>query len=426
MEIYYFGANGEKVGPVSKEELTRLAGTGAVNEQTVFVVNGREVLGRHIKNLRPIFDARNKPLPPVNSDDKERPTTPPPINNTGDDLEDGKTFPVGDSETVSADNTVFSGMEDDYRNEFVKKYQKLKDEPQPRPHAKLWGCLIVTFLMNVVLVAGVSVLAFAYFKGEKLKRAETEAKKIEMESFARGQADLRSELGGRVDEGTKSIEDLNNLYRDIERRVSDVEQSVSDVAQDFTDRVEQITGEVSDKDYSSKVEAYDNIVDEIDRCVTQIVHLCSEIELLSKNIDYRFDELRSYRYSYENYERLREAKNRIPSYATIEEHARRTQLEEQIDRMEGEERKLREERDQMMIDLKQKIMEKDRLADTCIRLAGQAMNLGFDGASLAKLAEQKADEIAERTSELAEKFPKDEKLQSLNETIQRFRGHRNF
>ena len=56
MEIFYFNTQGEKIGPITKEELISLAEAGAVTQETVFEINGKKVRGKHIKNLRPIFE----------------------------------------------------------------------------------------------------------------------------------------------------------------------------------------------------------------------------------------------------------------------------------------------------------------------------------------------------------------------------------
>ncbi len=56
MEIFYFNTQGEKIGPVTKEGLISLAEAGTVTQETVFEINGKKVRGKHIKNLRPIFE----------------------------------------------------------------------------------------------------------------------------------------------------------------------------------------------------------------------------------------------------------------------------------------------------------------------------------------------------------------------------------
>lgn len=78
MEIYYFGTNGEKIGPITKEELVKLAKAGAITEQTTFEINGQKVKGRNIKNLRPIFEEQKNiaPEPFPSSADFEK-TLPP-------------------------------------------------------------------------------------------------------------------------------------------------------------------------------------------------------------------------------------------------------------------------------------------------------------------------------------------------------------
>ena len=56
MEIFYFNTQGEKIGPITKEVLINLAEAGTVTQETVFEINGKKVRGKHIKNLRPIFE----------------------------------------------------------------------------------------------------------------------------------------------------------------------------------------------------------------------------------------------------------------------------------------------------------------------------------------------------------------------------------
>ncbi|MBQ3387680.1 MAG: DUF4339 domain-containing protein [Thermoguttaceae bacterium] len=56
MEIYYFGTNGEKIGPITKEGLLNLAQAGVISEETRFEVGGKKYKGKQIKNLRPIFE----------------------------------------------------------------------------------------------------------------------------------------------------------------------------------------------------------------------------------------------------------------------------------------------------------------------------------------------------------------------------------
>lgn len=56
MEIYYFGKNGEKIGPLTKEGLLNLAEVGVVTAETTFEVGGKKYKGKYIKNLRPIFE----------------------------------------------------------------------------------------------------------------------------------------------------------------------------------------------------------------------------------------------------------------------------------------------------------------------------------------------------------------------------------
>ena len=60
MEIFYFNTQGEKIGPITKEGLINLAEAGVITEETVFEISGKKVKGKHIKNLRPIFERRKE------------------------------------------------------------------------------------------------------------------------------------------------------------------------------------------------------------------------------------------------------------------------------------------------------------------------------------------------------------------------------
>lgn len=84
MEIYYFGTDGQKIGPLTKEGLIRLAEAGIVTEQTAFEVNGKRVKGKHIKNLRPIFEnrKRSESANPADSADIQEEAVLPPILET--------------------------------------------------------------------------------------------------------------------------------------------------------------------------------------------------------------------------------------------------------------------------------------------------------------------------------------------------------
>ena len=70
MEIYYYGKNGEKIGPVTKEGLLNLAEVGVVTAETTFEVGGRKYKGKHIKNLRPIFEKKKTAEGSVSTQDK--------------------------------------------------------------------------------------------------------------------------------------------------------------------------------------------------------------------------------------------------------------------------------------------------------------------------------------------------------------------
>ena len=62
MEIYYFGTNGEKVGPVTKEALFRLIESGVVVASTRLIVNGKNYTAGQIPTIAQLIN-RQKAIP---------------------------------------------------------------------------------------------------------------------------------------------------------------------------------------------------------------------------------------------------------------------------------------------------------------------------------------------------------------------------
>ena len=79
MEIYYFGTNGEKIGPITKEGLLNLAQAGVISEETRFEVGGKKYKGKQIKNLRPIFERLKGAVPPPPTPEPETPPDSPTV-----------------------------------------------------------------------------------------------------------------------------------------------------------------------------------------------------------------------------------------------------------------------------------------------------------------------------------------------------------
>lgn len=59
MEIYYFGTNGEKIGPVTKEGLSKLIESGVVVESTKLQVNGKQYIAGQIPTIAQLINRRN-------------------------------------------------------------------------------------------------------------------------------------------------------------------------------------------------------------------------------------------------------------------------------------------------------------------------------------------------------------------------------
>ena len=74
MEIYYFGTNGEKTGPITKEELSQLIESGVIVESTKLVVNGKDYVAGQIPAISQLIEKckessrepQSTPTPKVN------------------------------------------------------------------------------------------------------------------------------------------------------------------------------------------------------------------------------------------------------------------------------------------------------------------------------------------------------------------------
>ena len=221
MEIYYFGTNGEKVGPVTKKGLINLAKVGAITEQTVFEVDGQKVKGKHIKNLRPIFEERKQGEsdPTAASADLEETMIPPPITgespsqlppeNTGNDTTSGdeiyKTADIGFS---LPDDGAKSTSKRKFQTPFVKKYQERKRtkesdsaERRPRVFTKFrWCYRFVTIFLHIVFVIGMLIFITAYFQANSLRHRGEQGKRDfheKLDKFMR--AETSQALGAILD-----------------------------------------------------------------------------------------------------------------------------------------------------------------------------------------------------------------------------------
>ncbi len=194
MEIFYFGTDAQKIGPLTKEGLIRLAEAGVVTEQTDFEVNGQRVKGRHIKNLRPIFEnqKRSESANPADSTDIQEGIVPPPIleptepaptvsdssnklnedfyqsSGVGSDSPDGKTAASFD---LKAQDPFRSRVHD-----LSKKIEENETRRQLRSYTKFRWCyrIIMTILLIGFLIA-MGVFITGYVSGLQLKHAGYEA-----------------------------------------------------------------------------------------------------------------------------------------------------------------------------------------------------------------------------------------------------------
>ena len=191
MEIYYFGTDGQKIGPLTKEGLIRLAEAGIVTEQTAFEVNGKKVKGKHIKNLRPIFEnrKRSESANPADSTDIQEETVLPPIlettptdgassNKSNEDFyqTSGVVFDSTDGKTGTPFNLK---AQDPFRSRVQNLSKKLEDNEisrQLRAYTKFRWCyrIIMTILLIGFLIA-MGVFITGYVSGLQLKHAGYEA-----------------------------------------------------------------------------------------------------------------------------------------------------------------------------------------------------------------------------------------------------------
>lgn len=75
MEIYYYGSNGEKIGPVTKESLSQLVGSGVIVESTKLLVNGKQYIAGQVPTIAQLINRRktsqNGPQSPPMSGDRQ-------------------------------------------------------------------------------------------------------------------------------------------------------------------------------------------------------------------------------------------------------------------------------------------------------------------------------------------------------------------
>ena len=421
MGTYYFDKNGQKIGPVAKDELIRLAETGVVNEQTVFVVDGRDIRGRHIKNLRPIFERRNgvKPVGAAELIDESSVRVPPKIEDE----------PV----SVPEERVAFAGLEEDFRNSFVKKYQDLKSERQARPHAKPWGCLVVMFLINIILLAVLGCFVLLYLKGELPQQAAPKAAKTESTSFAKRtsetmkaepgmpagtQTDLSGESNGPDTGGDREIEG------GFSAAVGDIEETAADGGDAVSNEEEQAAEDTAERNRKiDNAKSYYRHIVEIDKNITEIGLLCDEIELKRKRVVELLKKTEmNFRYS----QSLMQKYSPSGSYRTREEYEVQKDLKAEIDQLRAESDRISEEMDRLIMERKRKSVEKDQLVDECLDLADQAMNLDFDSEMLTERERGQTDDIFNRSLKSASDFvsmsPDVEKLLKLKEAIEKLAG----
>lgn len=192
MEIYYFGTDGQKIGPLTKEGLIRLAEAGIVTEQTAFEVNGKRVKGKHIKNLRPIFENRKRSdsANPADSTDIQEETVLPPIlettptdsansNKSNEDFyqTSGVFFDSTDGKTGTQFNLK---AQDPFRSrvrDISKRIEENEIRRQLRAYTKFRWCyriIMILLFTGFVIVMGVFITGCV--KGLQLKHAGEEAR----------------------------------------------------------------------------------------------------------------------------------------------------------------------------------------------------------------------------------------------------------
>ena len=118
MEIFYFNTQGEKIGPITKEGLINLAEAGVITEETVFEISGKKVKGKHIKNLRPIFERR-----------KEAESVPEAEKNTFEASEQNSDEPeTAVPEDIYQTATQETGPSDAAKAAYQHRMQRVKDD----------------------------------------------------------------------------------------------------------------------------------------------------------------------------------------------------------------------------------------------------------------------------------------------------------
>lgn len=194
MEIYYFGTNGEKVGPVTKEGLIRLAEAGIVTEQTDFEVNEQRVKGRHIKNLRPIFENRKRSESAnlVDSTDIQEGIVPPPIlepKEPAPTVSDSSNMPNEDfyqSAGVGSDSpdgkavaSFDMKVQDPFRSrvrDLSKKIEENETKRQLRAYTRFrWCYRIIMILLLIGFLVTMGIFITGFMTGLQLKHDGEEA-----------------------------------------------------------------------------------------------------------------------------------------------------------------------------------------------------------------------------------------------------------
>lgn len=111
MEIYYFGTNGEKVGPVTKEGLSKLIEAGVVVESTKLTVNGKDYIAGQIPSIAQLIEKRKE------SNREPQSTSAPKINQSFNKVTESVDKAIG-----SADKIIGSAFDKIQESEKVKDF----------------------------------------------------------------------------------------------------------------------------------------------------------------------------------------------------------------------------------------------------------------------------------------------------------------
>ena len=205
MKIYYFGTNGEKVGPIKKDGLVNLAKAGVVTEHTSFEVDGKRIKGRHIKNLRSIFEEQknakpDSPAPPAYVGETpppppvtEEPSFPLPPENTSDAVSGNGFYQfagTGSGQSVSKTESPFKrkfqGLFNRRNRGRENAKESAQDGHQPRAYAHFRLCYrIAMIFLHVAFAIGMLNFTTGYFRAVSLRH-----------TGERGKRDFREKLNG--------------------------------------------------------------------------------------------------------------------------------------------------------------------------------------------------------------------------------------